>query len=51
MVGAQVTEMAGAFSVALSAGLTVPQMAEGIFPHPTLSETVHDALEAALRKL
>jgi dihydrolipoamide dehydrogenase len=51
MVGPQVTEMAGAMSVALAAGLTLEQMAAGVFPHPTLSETVHDAVEAALRRL
>lgn len=50
MVGAQVTELAGAMSVALAAGLTLEQLAQGVFPHPTLSETVHDAVEAALRR-
>lgn len=51
MVGAQVTEFAGAMSVALAAGLTLEQLAAGVFPHPTLSETLHDAVEAALRRL
>jgi len=51
MVGAQVTEMAGALSVALAAGLSLEQLAAGVFPHPTLSETLHDAVEATLRRL
>lgn len=51
LAGAGVTELAGLLSTCLGAGLTLRDLARGVFPHPTLSETVHAAAEAALRRL
>jgi dihydrolipoamide dehydrogenase len=51
LAGAEVTEMVGLLATAMAAGLTVGDLAAGIFPHPTLAETVHEAAEAAVRKL
>jgi len=51
LVGAGVTEQVGLLGVAVAAGLTVRDLARGVFPHPTLSESVHEAAEAALKRL
>ena len=46
LVGAQVTEWIHVFNVALSAGMTVPQLKNVIFAHPTLAESIGEALRA-----
>jgi dihydrolipoamide dehydrogenase len=51
LAGSGVTELVGLLSTCLGAGLTLKDVARGVFPHPTLSETVHEAAEAALRRL
>lgn len=47
MVGEGVTELVGAMSMAMTAGLTWEKAAETIFPHPTQSEMLEEALFAA----
>jgi dihydrolipoamide dehydrogenase len=51
LAGAGVTEFVGLLGACLGAGLTVRDLARGVFPHPTLSESVHEAAEAAVRRL
>lgn len=41
---AHASEIISTFTVALQAGLTVQQLREVVFPHPTLSEIIADAL-------
>lgn len=52
MVGAEVTEMIQGFAIAKSAELTEEDIMHTVFPHPTLSEMMHesvlDAFERAL---
>jgi dihydrolipoamide dehydrogenase len=48
MVGPEVTEMLGEFSVALHAELTVADIGKSIHPHPTISEGIMEAALAAL---
>jgi dihydrolipoamide dehydrogenase len=48
MIGAEVTEMIGAYLVAKTGELTDLDIAKTIFPHPTLSEMLH---ESALQSL
>ena len=47
MCGAGVTEMIAEIVAAREAGLTARQVAAAIHPHPTMSEAVMEALEAA----
>ncbi len=44
LVCANASEIISAFTVALQAGLTVDQLKQVVFPHPTLSEAIGDAL-------
>jgi len=45
LVGVGAGELIGEASLALSAGLTVGDLARAIHPHPTLSETLQEAAE------
>lgn len=45
MLCARATDIIGSMAVAVSCGLTVEQMARVIFPHPTFSEGVMEALQ------
>ncbi|MCU0665838.1 MAG: NAD(P)/FAD-dependent oxidoreductase [Candidatus Omnitrophica bacterium] len=45
MIGPEVTELISVITVAASNGLTVKQLKETIFAHPTLSESIREALE------
>lgn len=44
IIGPKATELIALFTVAISARLKVSQIRETIFAHPTLSESVHEAL-------
>jgi dihydrolipoamide dehydrogenase len=47
MVGAEVTEMIQGFAVALQTGATFDDLARVVFPHPTISESMHESVLAA----
>lgn len=44
MVGAEVTELIQGFVVAMTGELTEAELMETIFPHPTLSEMMHESV-------
>ena len=44
MVGAEVTEMIQGFVIARQAELTEAEIMETVFPHPTLSEMMHESV-------
>lgn len=50
MIGDNVTEMIAEIVVARQNGLTAKQLLEAVHPHPTMSEAVMEALEAAYGK-
>jgi len=47
MIGAEVTELIQGYAVAKTGELTDQELAHTIFPHPTLSEMMHEAVLAA----
>ena len=47
MIGAEVTELIQGYSVAKTVELTEAELMPTIFPHPTLSEMMHEAVLAA----
>src|SRR3954466_13010728 len=47
MIGAEVTELIQGYTVAKTGELTDQELAHTIFPHPTLSEMMHEAVLAA----
>lgn len=44
MIGAEVTELIQGFSIALTLKATASQLSHVIFPHPTLSEMMHESI-------
>ncbi len=44
MVGAEVTELIQGYAIAMTGELTEADLMETIFPHPTLSETMHESV-------
>jgi len=44
MVGAEVTELIQGFVVAMNCETTEAELIDAIFPHPTLSETMHESV-------
>ncbi len=50
MVGAEVTEMIQGIGVAKQAELTEEDLMQTIFPHPTISESIHEAALSAYGK-
>jgi dihydrolipoamide dehydrogenase len=44
MVGAEVTELIQGYAVAMQAEVTEHELMDTVFPHPTLSETMHEAV-------
>ncbi len=50
MVGAEVTELIQGFAIAITLKATADQIAHVIFPHPTLSEMMHESVLAADNK-
>jgi dihydrolipoamide dehydrogenase len=47
LVGPEVTELIAPFSVAITGELTDRELMAAVFPHPTLSECLHEAIFAA----
>lgn len=47
MIGAEVTEMIQGYVIARTGELTEAELAETVFPHPTISESMHEAVLAA----
>jgi dihydrolipoamide dehydrogenase len=44
MVGAEVTELIQGFVVAMNLETTEAELIESVFPHPTISETIHESV-------
>jgi dihydrolipoamide dehydrogenase len=44
MVGAEVTELIQGFVVAMNCETTEAELIETVFPHPTLSEMMHESV-------
>ncbi len=47
MVGAEVTELIQGFVVAMNLETTEEELIATVFPHPTLSEMMHESVLAA----
>jgi dihydrolipoamide dehydrogenase len=47
MVGAEVTELIQGYTIAKTLETTEAELMDTIFPHPTLSETMHESVLAA----
>ena len=47
MIGAEVTEMIQGYVIARTSELTEAELIETVFPHPTISETMHESTLAA----
>jgi dihydrolipoamide dehydrogenase len=47
MIGAEVTELIQGFAVAMTLESTEAELASCVFPHPTISESMHEAVLAA----
>jgi len=50
MIGAEVTELVQGYTIARTAEVTDAELEETIFPHPTLSEMLHEAVLDADKK-
>ena len=50
MIGAEVTELINTFSLAIKLEATENDIMNTIFPHPTLSETIHESSLDAFSK-
>ena len=47
MIGPEVTELIATFALARTLEATEAEILATVFPHPTLSEAVHEAVESA----
>lgn len=47
LVGPDVTELIHGFVIAMNAGATAQQLSDSVFPHPTLSEAMHESVLSA----
>jgi dihydrolipoamide dehydrogenase len=47
MCGAEVTELIQGFAIAMQCGATQHDLTRAIFPHPTLSEMMHESALSA----
>ncbi|SFK26141.1 dihydrolipoamide dehydrogenase [Sphingomonas sp. NFR04] len=47
MIGAEVTEMIQGYTIGKTGELTEAELMETVFPHPTISETMHEAVLGA----
>ena len=47
MIGAEVTEMIQGYTVARTLETTEKELINTVFPHPTVSETMHEAVLGA----
>ncbi|MGN7998393.1 dihydrolipoyl dehydrogenase [Sphingomonas sp. 22176] len=50
MIGAEVTEMIQGYTIGKTGELTEAELMETVFPHPTISETMHEAVLGAYGK-
>jgi dihydrolipoamide dehydrogenase len=50
MIGAEVTEMIQGYTIARTLESTEAELMHTVFPHPTISETMHEAVLAAYRR-
>jgi dihydrolipoamide dehydrogenase len=50
MVGAEVTEMIQGYAIAKTLESTEEELMHTIFPHPTISETMHESVLDAFGK-
>jgi dihydrolipoamide dehydrogenase len=44
MIGAEVTELIQGYVVAMTLETTEEELIHAVFPHPTLSETMHESV-------
>jgi dihydrolipoamide dehydrogenase len=44
MIGAEVTEMIQGFTIAMTLEATEAELMSTVFPHPTMSEAMHEAV-------
>ena len=51
MIGAEVTELIQGYTIAKTLETTEAELIETIFPHPTLSETMHEAVLDAYQRV
>ncbi|MBN8927513.1 MAG: dihydrolipoyl dehydrogenase [Rhodospirillales bacterium 69-11] len=51
MIGAEVTEMIQGYVIARTGELTEAELMETIFPHPTVSETMHESVLDAYKRV
>jgi dihydrolipoamide dehydrogenase len=51
MIGAEVTEMIQGYVIARTAELTETDLMETVFPHPTVSETMHESVLDAYKRV
>jgi dihydrolipoamide dehydrogenase len=51
MVGAEVTEMIQGYTIARTLETTEAELIETVFPHPTVSETMHEAVLDAYKRV
>jgi dihydrolipoamide dehydrogenase len=47
MIGAEVTELIQGYVIAMTLGATEEALAQVMFPHPTLSEVMHESALSA----
>src|SRR5690606_12141156 len=51
LVGPEVTELIHGFVVAMNLETTEAELSQAVFPHPTLSETMHESVLAAFERV
>jgi dihydrolipoamide dehydrogenase len=51
MIGAEVTEMIQGYTIARTLETTEVELMETVFPHPTVSETMHEAVLDAYKRV
>ncbi|RMF74265.1 MAG: dihydrolipoyl dehydrogenase, partial [Alphaproteobacteria bacterium] len=51
MVGPEVTEMIQGFAIAMGLETTEAELIETVFPHPTVSEAMHESVLAAFGRV
>ncbi len=49
MIGAEVTEMIQGFTIGKTLETTETELMNTVFPHPTISESMHESVLASLR--
>jgi dihydrolipoamide dehydrogenase len=51
MIGPEVTEMIQGFAIAMGLEATEAELIETVFPHPTISEAMHESVLAAFDRV